>query len=320
MATLSKISSMTGLSVATVSRILNNDLSLSVKDETRKKVLEVAEKLEYKVKERNESKLFNFDVVFTYDEALEITDPYYLSIRISIIRECQNLKIHLNKFYNFNTYKESNSDGLLAVGYFSKEQKKILSKNVENIFFIDTDTYPYYDCIIPDLSAISKTMIDYFISRKHKTIGYIGARDFDNIVDEREDAFISYAKIHNIFDNKYLYIGKFSSASGYEMAKKMLSEKNIPNALFIANDSIAIGVLKALNEYNISIPSQIEIISINDIPSSSFTYPALTTVKISSDFMGSQAVRLLRDRILSKRKIPIKVIVPFSIIFRETTF
>ena len=99
----------------------------------------------------------------------------------------------------------------------------------------------------------------------------------------------------------------------------MIENNKLPNALFIANDSIAIGVLKALNENKINIPNDIAIISINDIPASSFTFPALSTVKIHSDLMGNQAVRILKDKIESNRVLPLKVTVPFSLILRETT-
>lgn len=120
-------------------------------------------------------------------------------------------------------------------------------------------------------------------------------------------------------DEDNFYVGDFSSSSGYNLAKTMIDNNNLPDALFIANDSIAIGVLKALNENKIEIPNKIAIISINDIPASSFTYPALSTIKIHSDLMGKEAIRILKDKIESNRTMPLKITVPFSLILRETT-
>ncbi|MCV5779001.1 substrate-binding domain-containing protein, partial [Escherichia coli] len=74
-----------------------------------------------------------------------------------------------------------------------------------------------------------------------------------------------------------LYRGDFSSASGYQLAKEMLAG-DWPKALFVASDSIAIGVLRAIHEKGLAIPQQIELISVNDIPTAKFTFPPLSTV------------------------------------------
>ncbi len=89
--------------------------------------------------------------------------------------------------------------------------------------------------------------------------------------------------------------------------------------MFVANDTLAIGVLKALNERQIRVPEQIALISINDIPAAQFTIPSLSTVKIPSEVMGVQAVRELKDRIENNRTHILKIVVPYTIFFRGTT-
>ncbi|XPE40140.1 substrate-binding domain-containing protein [Shigella flexneri] len=64
-------------------------------------------------------------------------------------------------------------------------------------------------------------------------------------------------------------------------------------ALFVASDSIAIGVLRAIHERGLNIPQDISLISVNDIPTARFTFPPLSTVRIHSEMMGSQGVNLL---------------------------
>lgn len=159
----------------------------------------------------------------------------------------------------------------------------------------------------------------FFISCEFKKIGYIGGRDYDTIPDEREEAFIKYSLLKNVLDKDNVFIGDFTSNSGYNLALDMINKNSLPDAIFIANDSIALGVLKALNENKISIPKDISLISVNDIPASSFTFPALSTIKIHSDLMGKQAVRILKDKIETSRILPLKIKVPFSLILRETT-
>lgn len=87
-----------------------------------------------------------------------------------------------------------------------------------------------------------------------------------------------------------IWRGGFSSSSGYELAKQMLAREDYPKALFVASDSIAIGVLRAIHERGLNIPQDISLISVNDIPTARFTFPPLSTVRIHSEMMGSQGV------------------------------
>ena len=84
MATLKEIAQEAGVSQATVSRVLNEDPTLSVKEDTRQKIFEIAERLEYKTssarKGVHKSKL-HFLVVYAYPQSTEVNDPYYLAIR-----------------------------------------------------------------------------------------------------------------------------------------------------------------------------------------------------------------------------------------------
>ena len=118
MATLKEISILTGLSSTTVSRILNNDTTLSVKDETKLKVLEAAEKIGYKISSKlNVQEQITFLAIFNYSEELEFNDPYYLSIRFAIEEECKNLNINIEKYYNGHIPKNDKKyDGLLCTG------------------------------------------------------------------------------------------------------------------------------------------------------------------------------------------------------------
>lgn len=93
-----------------------------------------------------------------------------------------------------------------------------------------------------------------------------------------------------------IWRGGFSSSSGYELAKIMLAQKCWPSALFVASDSIAIGVLRAIHEKGLAIPEDISLISVNDIPTARFTFPPLSTVRIHSEMMGSQGVNLLLEK------------------------
>ena len=99
----------------------------------------------------------------------------------------------------------------------------------------------------------------------------------------------------------------------------MLAKDDHPSALFIASDSIAIGVLRAIHEQGLSIPQDIALISVNDIPTAKFTFPSLSTVRIHSEMMGIQGVNLLVEKARDGRALPLQVYVPSKLKLRDTT-
>ncbi|MGL5553488.1 MAG: LacI family DNA-binding transcriptional regulator, partial [Plesiomonas shigelloides] len=100
MATLKDIATEAGVSLATVSRVLNDDPSLSVKEETKHRILEIAEKLEYKTSSAKKAHVaaipeHHILALYNYRQDAEINDPYYLSIRHGIETQCEKLGLQL---------------------------------------------------------------------------------------------------------------------------------------------------------------------------------------------------------------------------------
>src|SRR4051812_9609919 len=103
MVTIKDIAEKASVSIATVSRVLNNDPLLSVSDDTRKKVLEVVNKLNYKPLRRKKEKLikvkesYNIGLVLTNDESI---DPYFMSIRQGIESFCDQYSLNISSVFN----------------------------------------------------------------------------------------------------------------------------------------------------------------------------------------------------------------------------
>ena len=91
----------------------------------------------------------------------------------------------------------------------------------------------------------------------------------------------------------------------------------LPELIVAGNDSEAIGIMKAIRETGLRIPVDISIIGMNYIPVAQYTFPALTTVKFYSQFMGETAVSLLKER-FEHRRIAKKVTLPCRLIVRES--
>lgn len=324
MATLKEIAQAAQVSVATVSRVLNDDPTLSVKSQTRQKILEAAERLEYKVPsaKRQAGARLTFAALYTHGQELEINDPYYLAMRYGIETQCEKLGITLISCYDFKGDRPFvAAEGLLVIGKPQPAAQALLEQQELPLVYLDgVIDDPRFDCVNVDLYRISRKVIDYFISRNYMRIGFIGGRDDPAYADQRELAFVEYGRAKKVVRPQDIYYGDFTSQAGYQCAMKMLAaSEDHPPALFVATDSIAIGVLRALHEHGIKVPEQMALISVNDIPTARFVFPALSTVRIHSETMGAQAVNLLAERIRDDRVIPLSLYVPSSLQLRDTT-
>ncbi|MEF1341115.1 transcriptional regulator EbgR, partial [Vibrio rotiferianus] len=174
-------------------------------------------------------------------------------------------------------------------------------------------------CVDIDLARISKQVVDFFVEQGYERIGFIGGQDEPNTADIRENAFVEYGSLKGVVSEDDIYRGDFSSLSGYDLAKAMLAKGDFPKALFIASDSIATGVLRAIHEFGLNIPQDIALISVNDIPTARFTFPPLSTVRIHSEMMGIQGVNLLVEKYRDGRALPLQVHVPSKLKLRGTT-
>jgi LacI family transcriptional regulator len=332
MATIKDIAEKAGVSSATVSRVLNYDATLSVSDDKRKLILEIAEELDYvtprqRTDKRNQPNM-RIGLIHWYTIHQELEDPYYMSIRMGIEKQCYEQNIDMVKVYdphNYDFNQMSDVSGLIAIGKFSDEEIQRFKAVCPLIVFVDSSPFENeFDSIVIDFEKAVVGVIQHFIDHGHQKIGYIGGREYVGkdkmpLGERREIVFRDYLIKCGLLDSAQIYIGTFVAASGYELMKKAIeSSTELPSAFLIASDSMAIGALRALHEAGIKVPKQVSIIGFNDIPTSKYTVPPLASVRVHKEFMGETAVDLLLERIQKKRIIAKKVIVPTELILRES--
>ncbi|OIJ18092.1 hypothetical protein BKP45_10870 [Anaerobacillus alkalidiazotrophicus] len=339
MATIKDIAKEANVSISTVSRVLNNDETLTVMEETRERILAIAKKLNYTPKRRNQNnnqpESVSIGVVMWATQEDEFNDPYFLSIREGIEKQCSVKGIELSKIIRVRSsskdYSFDQLDGIITVGNVDLDDlKKVYNQNT-NIVFVNNDPDPTtYDAVICDLKECSEEIMNYLFHLGHKKIGFIGGVEYkqkfndEKMLDKRESSEEirrkTYEAIMNkngLLDEKNIYIGSWTTASGYQMMKNAIEKGNIPTAFFVASDPMAIGALRALHESSIKVPEEVSVVSIDDIDMAGFVSPPLTTVKIYSEQMGRSAVNLLQERI-EGRTIPLKVVVPTKLIVRDS--
>ncbi|GAB6170227.1 LacI family DNA-binding transcriptional regulator [Clostridium carnis] len=333
MATIKDIAKVAGVSISTVSRILNFDKSLNVSEDTRKKVLEIAEEMNYVTMKERKSKLKNhtIGIICSYTELKELSDPYFLSIRIAIEKKC-NIEdiefklLYLNKILSDDNSSYKGLDGIIAIGIFQENEIEKLSELSKNIVFIDSSPDEWnYDSVVVDLRNGVKSALEYLTSLGHKNIGYIGAKvtphnnyNHDELLNYREETYKDFMINKNNFNSNWLFKGNFTPEDGYSLMKEALKLNEIPSAFFIASDPMAIGAYKAIQEAGYSIPNDISIIGFDDIATAQYMTPSLTTIKVYTDYMGETALETLIERIKLDRKISKKIVLPVKLIIRDS--
>ncbi|WP_046179612.1 LacI family DNA-binding transcriptional regulator [Domibacillus tundrae] len=330
MATIKDIAAQAGVSIATVSRVLNYDPQLSVSAETKQKIFEAAEKLEYK-KKRTVKKTAQETValVHWYTEEEELNDLYYMSIRLGIENSCQQRGLYLQKvlYDELDSLETEKITGIIAVGKYSEKQVAVLNKLARRLVFVDfSPESEAFDSVVTDFAKVTEKALNYLWNKGIRRIGYIGGHErFQDksgpITDMREQTYEQYMTEKEALNRGDMLVGTYSASDGYKMMKTFIEHhlNDLPTAFFAASDTLAIGALRALNEAQIRIPEQVSIIGVNDISVSKYVYPPLTTVKVHTEFMGETAVELLVEK-LKEERIAKKVVLPSELIVRGTTF
>ena len=330
MATIKDIAQKASVSAATVSRILNQDDTLSVTDETKQRVLKVAQELNYTKHLKNTvEKSISIGIFQWYSVFQELEDPYYQAIRVGIEKYCADHNIHVVRAFQSDcNYPDTLKDlqGLICIGKFNKEQIVSFQNLNSNTIFIGMKTSKIHcNTIVLDFHAAVIEALEYLYKLGHRKIAYLGGKEIlpDNSIyfEERKDAFVRYCQDHSIEYEAYLYEESFTAESGYEMTKKLIAHGDLPTAIFAASDPIAIGTMRALYEAGYKIPEDISIIGFDDISVASFSNPPLTTVHAPTEFMGEYAahyVKLQANDNNLKYQTPIRLTLPCDLIVRNS--
>ncbi|KRK99133.1 LacI family DNA-binding transcriptional regulator [Companilactobacillus futsaii] len=328
MATLRDIAKKAHVSAATVSRVLNNDLTLSVTDQTRANILKIATDLNYqKANHKNSRFQKHIALVQWYSESKEQDDLYYMMIREGIEQQAPKYSFEILRIFHNNLEQiPTDIDGLIAIGKFSSDQVMTMKRISSNLVFIDDDQFAKgFDTVLPDFNYGIEQVIDYFVSQNISDIGLIYGEESSTddkriISDFRYDSFQQAMNKHSIFKTKLCFKGDFTKESGYQQMKQAIKTlPNLPKAFFISNDPMASGALKALQEEQISVPNQVQIFSFNDTSIASLVNPELSSVAVATVQMGETAVDAIQDVLTNPRHVAKKVILATKLVFRQST-
>lgn len=333
MATLKEISALANVSLATVSRVLNNDKNLKVLDETKEKILQIAKDLKYKTPKQRASekkeRKFEVGIAQMLDSNEQQDDIYYILLKNILEELCLSNNIHTTTLFRndkriFITNTKNKLDGIFAIGCFSPDEIKNFESYSKNIIFIDsTPDELIYHSVVPNYQLGVKIAINHFLENGHSNIGFIGSfYSFGNTKEVEINSIFRYFKSFmeekNYYNQDYNINCALNSKDGYIKVKQYLSScRELPTAFFISSDAIASGALKAFSEYNISIPENVSIITFNDTNISEFATPPLSSIRVFMKENSKAALSLMQELWKGEHGVK-KIVMPCNIIERES--
>ncbi|MCO6543615.1 MAG: LacI family DNA-binding transcriptional regulator [Lactobacillus sp.] len=335
MANIRNIAKLSGVSKATVSRILNQDESFSVSDTTRKRVLETARRLNY-IPASNASKdsveRLHLGIVNCVSAEDELKDPYFREIKIGIEEQAELWGMMLFKEIHLPSYDYDLKDlslcgAVIVIGTLTEAFLANIYHYNHNIIIIDDSRhFLNYDVIHNDFDQQTQNVLDLMKSKGHQKIAFIGGRKnlsdnksikHNELLDVREQSYLNWMKLNDLEKYINVQVTQWSTEGAMKAAKKILALDR-PTAILTASDPQAIGVYRIIQEFGMSIPKDIAVVSFDDIEMAQYLYPSLTTVKPAAKIMGKEAINLVRERLVDNRKVSLEITVNSNLIIRES--
>lgn len=342
--TLKDIAREANVSISTVSRIINDDKIKPASPETAEKVWRIIRKLGYIPNQNARKLVYNqtdpkdtlktkaIGCIFTSTRDT-YNDPFFSAITRGIQTEASKRGYIIGYSYTscnmtqsalYNNLTSNSVDGAIVMGRFNADFLQFLKLNIKSLVYTGLNFVDGgFDEVICDAYKAARSAVEHLISLGHRKIGFLGSipgRDTIDVLNEHR--FAGYKdeleKQGIEYRDQFIVNIDLSTEAAYLTMKELLAEKNLPTAVFCANDLVAIGAMKAIHEAGLKIPGDIAIIGIDDIDLAAYIRPALSTVRVPKEELGKFAVKILIDRIEGGHELPVRLDLPFELVVRES--
>ncbi|MHB1347380.1 MAG: LacI family DNA-binding transcriptional regulator [Candidatus Humimicrobiaceae bacterium] len=311
MATIKDVAKIAGVSVGTVSNVLNELDSVSKVNKSR--VLDTIKALGYKPNKiaasLSKKKTMNIGLIVP-----DVSSPFYSDLINGVT---ETLDVHgYNVFLcssGSSIKKETKIindllsmwiDGIILIPVYSEKRNAEEIENIDiPIVLVNREIKGWTgDMVIFDNFGGAYEAASFLIKNNHKKIIILGGPKYSRSFEDRLLGWKAAMEENRLYDPGLVFRGDFSVESGYDMMRKSLDELSGIDAVFASSDLIALGALNALEEKSIRVPDDISIIGFGDIYLSKFLKPSLTTIRRPFYNIGKTAVSILLEKIQGKSK------------------
>jgi len=320
--TIKDVAKKAGVSIATVSRYLNNSC---IKEENRLKIEKAIKEFKYQpsiyARRLAGGKLNTFGLIIPGYEGI-----FYSYYALEVIREValylneEAIDLHLNIFWHKDNFKTSLVDGVIMADIIGNENqlKRLIKEEVPLVVMNKkVDDYDASFVAINNFKGAYEAT-EFLAHHGHKKIAHL-AGDLDiQCAKERLEGYKS-ALLRNGIDVKedYIKVTNFSRREAREKLEELFSLKTVPTAIFCCSDEVASEVLNFAEERKIETPKELSIVGFDDNPHCFYGKTMLTTVRQPLKAMVNYAVKILKENIEGKTT-PQRIVLDTEIVIRDT--
>lgn len=302
--TIYDVAERAGVSIATVSRVLNN--SPKPTEATRAKVLEAVRELGYQpsAAARCLARSTTDTIALV---SPEVSGPFFSEIIRGIELEARHHQYHV-LIYGLQSGGEDDDllpflstkvDGMILGAHCDEAYiRRLEEQGVPFVLMGRTLEDVEADSLVTDSYGGAYDAVSHLISHGYRRIGFIGGPESSR---QSRTRLRAYHEAHRdqswSADERLVLHADFSEAGGQHAMEQLLALSEPPRAVFAANDQMAVGALDAVRHAGLKVPEDVALIGFDDIPVAAYLQPALTTVRANIRESGALAVRLLVRRI-----------------------
>ena len=327
--TLKDVAREAQVSTATVSRVINGHGNVS--DATRERILGVAERLRYVP----DSAARSLSTGLTHTIGVLLPDLYgefFSEIIRGIDQAARGRGLHLLLSGVHGSAEEAalairalrgRVDGLLIMSPYADAAFLAEHSAAETpVVLMNTPVRGYgHSAFSVDNRGGARVMVSHLAAVGHRRIAFISGPENNFDATERLAGYREALRALGLEAGERVLPGDFSEESGYRAAQSLLARqtRGWPDAVFAANDMMALGSLFAFNEAGVGVPADIALAGVDDIPMARFVSPPLTTVRVRMAELGARALERLAAAIEAPDVTPPSTeTVPAELVVRES--
>ena len=332
--TLEKIGALAGVSRATVSRVINNHPN--IREEVRQRVLEVIAETGYQPNQAARSLASNrtglLGLVIPRDIQELFTDLYYPRLIQGVSQACNESGNTLALFI-FHTEEEEQQiaaqimrqgflDGVIIAGlHFGDPLNQLVLSHKPVLMIGEPLECPQASFVDADNRSGAYTAVSHLISLGRQRIATINGRLDMTAGQQRRQGYLDALQENNLpIEEQLIAAGEFEQGKAYQATLQLLP--HAPDAIFVASDSMALGVLRALADVGLRVPDDVAVVGYDDLAPLDTAVPfistTLTTIRQPIRRMGMLAVETLLEIIKEPQGPPRRIILPTELIIRQS--
>ncbi len=329
MSSIREVARVAGVSTATVSRVLNDDRTYKMTDETRRRVRSAAESLGYAIPRKDASGGIKIGCVLCVTKD-KYEDPFYMSILSGIEEQLSQEGLSLTFLKTFMELEDeavlantlsTGITGVILMEALNDHIYGYLRPRVPYLVGIDTQREEI-DNIGYDHYRVSGMMTRHLIEKGHTRIAYTGGSgETGNIrCSKRFQGFSNTMAIHDLpVRPEWVMDCRWDEELCIEQVKQLVRQPDRPTAIFAASDIVAMATLSALYSQKVRVPDEMAVIGLSDIDMAKYSNPPLTTIRIPTREIGMVAVKTLLARIQGDTSLPRGITLPGTLVVRDST-